>query len=195
MKYDLSKKPTRGAQRTLDDFSRTMFDLIAEKSFDEINVNEICKISNYPRATFYNYFDDKFDLLNYCWYVLSSEIKLEEFQNLPTEQLLTIYFDRIYSLLSDEKGRLDKTLRNNGINGQVVNSLKSYLQKQMREIFYICIETHPHPLQDHVPIELLSDHYSNTLILILEWVFFKQNQIDKKEAHQYLMYLLKNTSL
>ncbi|ETJ34337.1 hypothetical protein Q604_UNBC11238G0001, partial [human gut metagenome] len=30
-------------------------------------INELCEKANYPRATFYNYFDDINDLLNYCW--------------------------------------------------------------------------------------------------------------------------------
>ena len=67
MKYDITKRATKGAQRTLEAFSGTMFELLSRKSFEEITVNELCQQSNYPRATFYNYFDDKYDLLNYCW--------------------------------------------------------------------------------------------------------------------------------
>ncbi len=35
MKYDLDKKPTRGAQRTLLAFSQTMFQLLAQKPFEK----------------------------------------------------------------------------------------------------------------------------------------------------------------
>lgn len=103
MKYDLSKKMTRGAKRTLESFSLMMNKLISEKNFELITVNEICELCDYPRATFYNYFDDKYDLLNYCWYLLSERIQLSDFNNLPAEQLLHIYFDRLYDLFSDEK--------------------------------------------------------------------------------------------
>ena len=64
MKYNTNKKMTRGAKRTLNDFMCTMFTMLSEKNFEEITVGELCKCANYPRATFYNYFDDKFDLLN-----------------------------------------------------------------------------------------------------------------------------------
>ena len=67
MKYNTNKKMTRGAKRTLNDFMCTMFTMLSEKNFEEITGGELCKCANYPRATFYNYFDDKFDLLNYCW--------------------------------------------------------------------------------------------------------------------------------
>ena len=58
MKYNTNKKMTRGAKRTLNDFMCTMFTMLSEKNFEEITVGELCKCANYPRATFYNYFDD-----------------------------------------------------------------------------------------------------------------------------------------
>ncbi len=41
MKYDLTKKPTRGAQRTLGLFSNTMFELLSEEPFEKISVNNL----------------------------------------------------------------------------------------------------------------------------------------------------------
>ncbi|GAF36904.1 predicted transcriptional regulator [Lentilactobacillus farraginis DSM 18382 = JCM 14108] len=82
MKYDLSKKPTRGAQRTLTAFFKTMLGLLSKKAFETISVNEICQVSNFPRATFYNYFDDKYDLVDYCWHVLAAEIEVDRLPKL-----------------------------------------------------------------------------------------------------------------
>ena len=92
MKYDINKELTRGAKRTLNDFKTMMFTLLSEKSFEEITVGELCKRANYPRATFYNYFEDKFDLLNYCWLWLTKEIHLEDYQYLPHDKTLHIFF-------------------------------------------------------------------------------------------------------
>ena len=190
MKYDLSKKPTRGAQRTLDAFSKTMFQLTSEQPFEEINVNQICQISNYPRATFYNYFDDKYDLLEYCWYVLSEEIDLQKFTQVPSDQLLFVYFDRIYDLLYERHTWLKKILKVNPLNDALMLSFIEYLKKQTREIFYTCISSESHEQQITIPVELLADHYSNTILLVLEWIFFKQNTTSKTEAHQFLEFLL-----
>lgn len=190
MKYDLSKKPTRGAQRTLEAFSKTMFQLISEQPFEEINVNQICQISNYPRATFYNYFDDKYDLLEYCWHVLSEEIDLQKFTQVPSDQLLFVYFDRIYDLLYERHAWLKKILKVNPLNAALVLSFIEYLKKQTREIFYTCISSESHEQRITIPVELLADHYSNTILLVLEWIFFKQHTTSKTEAHQFLEFLL-----
>ena len=65
MKIDVTKQLTLGARRTLKAFRIAMFEELSEKEFDKITVNDICQRSEYPRATFYNYFDDKLDLLQY----------------------------------------------------------------------------------------------------------------------------------
>ena len=103
MKYDLTKPLTRGAKRTLDAFRREMYSLLSEKTFEEITVGELCENAQYPRATFYNYFDDKYDLLNYCWLSLAEEIGLSEYHYAPESQMLFLYFDRIYSFTKEHR--------------------------------------------------------------------------------------------
>ena len=48
-------------------FSEKMLMLLADMSLEEISVQKMCDICNYPRSTFYNYFDDIYDLMDYCW--------------------------------------------------------------------------------------------------------------------------------
>ncbi len=43
----------------------TFKDLLKEKSFEDITVNEICRLSDVRRATFYKHFDDKYAFLSY----------------------------------------------------------------------------------------------------------------------------------
>lgn len=195
MKYDLSKKMTRGAKRTLESFSLMMNKLIAEKNFELITVNEMCELCDYPRATFYNYFDDKYDLLNYCWYLLSERIKLSDFNNLPAEQLLHIYFDRLYDLFSDEKEWLDNILKNNNLNDTLFGSFTIYVKNKITEIFSVCIRENPICQQALIPTELVAIQYSNTIILLLEWKFFNQHEMTKEQAHLYLSCFLEDNKL
>lgn len=41
--------------------------LLEQKPFESIQVNELCQACMIPKSTFYNYFDDKYDLLNYLF--------------------------------------------------------------------------------------------------------------------------------
>ena len=42
---------------------KCFMDLLAAKSFDRVTVTEICNVSKVSRRTFYNHFDDMYDLL------------------------------------------------------------------------------------------------------------------------------------
>ena len=186
MKYDLTKPLTRGAKRTLDAFRREMFSRLSEKPFEEITVGELCENAQYPRATFYNYFDDKYDLLNYCWLSLAEEIGLSEYHYAPESQMLFLYFDRIYSFTKEHIELISKMLLHNSEVGYMFSSLRSFMNRQMRAIFKDC----PDALEKKMPTELLADHYSNTLFLVWQWATMKDRDCGARQAQNYLRKLL-----
>lgn len=186
MKYDLTKKPTRGAQRTLESFSNTMFELLSEEPFEKISVNKICDISNFPRATFYNYFDDKFDLVDYCWYVIAQDIEVDKVTKVKSNQSLIVYFDRLYDVFKSNQHLLDNILQYNDFSGQLVNSFINYFKDKMQEILSKTIDYS----KTGLPVELIADHCSETVILVLKWIFLKHHDANKQIAHEYLQKLL-----
>ena len=46
-------------------------------SLEKISVQKICDICNYPRSTFYNYFED----MDYCWIAIMDDMNIEKFMN------------------------------------------------------------------------------------------------------------------
>ena len=186
MKYDLSKPLTRGAKRTLDALSGEMFSLLSEKSFEEISVGELCERAQYPRATFYNYFDDKYDLLNYCWLSLAEEIGLSDYHHAAENEMLYLFFDRIYTFTKQNSECISRVLSHSSEVGYMFSSFRSFLNSQMRRIFKDC----PDALQKDIPNELLADHYSNTLFLVWQWAAMKDKTCDKEQAIRYLQRLL-----
>lgn len=186
MKYDLSKPITRGAKRTLDALSGAMFFLLSEKSFEEITVGELCEQAQYPRATFYNYFDDKYDFLNYCWLSLAEKIGLSEYHHAPENEMLYLFFDRIYTFTKQHSELISRVLSHNPEVGYMFSSFRNFLSGQMRRIFKDC----PDALHKDIPNELLADHYSNTLFLVWQWSTVKDSTCDKEQAIKYLQRLL-----
>lgn len=188
MKYDAAKELTRGAKRTFGAFKNGMFALLAKKPFEEITVNEICDLTSYPRATFYNYFDDKYDLLNYCWKWIEKEIQLDEYDQMDPDESLYIFFDRICDLCEDHIDLIYKILQNNQEANYMFSSFRTYVNIQVRAIFDKCQMEG----QYKIPKGIIAQHYSNTLLLILEWCNRKENACTRKDAHKYLRYLLGN---
>ncbi|WP_065101510.1 TetR/AcrR family transcriptional regulator [Secundilactobacillus collinoides] len=192
MKYDLSKKPTRGAQRTLYAFSHTAMALLAQKPFEDINVNEICNQSNFPRATFYNYFDDKYDLVNYVWYLLAKDVGIDDVSALAkNDDLLLIYFDRLYDLFEHNSRLLDSILKHNEANGTLLNSFTRYLRDTIHRVF----TDHFGHMKFRIPVELMVDQCCSTVMMLLEWIFLKQQPTTKAQAHQYLAILISDPDM
>ena len=53
--------------RTHDQLFKSLVKLLADKSFEELSVSEICDNANVHRATFYKHFNDKYEFVNYCF--------------------------------------------------------------------------------------------------------------------------------
>ena len=187
IKYYINKPLNRFAQRTLSTFSEKMILLLMEKSFEEITVNELCKLSNYPRATFYNYFDDKYDLLNYCWGLLCKEIHLDDYkENVTSEKALFEILNRMYDFLYNNINKLKSIIHINTIDGELISSFIIYLKNQVKDI----MKKSPCTKKYDIPWEIISEHYSNTIILVLEWSFLRNNRLSKEETNKYIKYLL-----
>ena len=85
MKFKLSDKASRFAKRALADFSERMIIMLSDMPLEEISVQKICDVCNYPRSTFYNYFDDIYDLMDYCWIVIMKDMDVEKYLNVQGE--------------------------------------------------------------------------------------------------------------
>lgn len=188
MKYDLNNKTNRFAQRTLLAFSTTLMKILETKEFEKITVGEICDACNYPRATFYNYFDDSYDLLNYCWIAMMKEIKVDDYPDMVPEERIYIIFDRVYDYFKFYQKRLQKIMMFNLLDGALVMSCNLFVKQQTNRIMMDCPCGNVHM----IPHELMAEHYSNTLQLIIEWCFLRKKIDSKEDALKYLRYLLQN---
>ncbi len=188
MKFDLNNKTNRFAERTLLAFSSTMMKLLETKRFEDIKVGEICETCNYPRATFYNYFDDSYDLLNYCWIAMTQEIKIDDYNEMVPEERVFIIFDRVYDYFDSYRERFEKIMKNNLIDGALAMSFSMFVRQQTTMIMLNC----PFKEEHVIPHELMAEHFSNTIQLIIEWCFLRRKITSKKGAEKCLRYLLEN---
>ena len=186
MKYDLTKKTNRFAERTLKDFSETLFSLVEKKKFEDITVNELCNACNYPRATFYNYFQDIYDLLDYCWGNMSIKINIEDYKSIEPDERTQVLFERLYEFFEKKKDIVNNIMLHNEIDGAMAESLKRFMLLKIKEIVSSCENIN----NQSVPFELIVMHYSNTLQMILEFCFLRKDSISKEEARISIDYLL-----
>ncbi|MBT1180908.1 TetR/AcrR family transcriptional regulator [Bifidobacterium sp. CP2] len=186
MKKDLNGKLTRGAQRTLDAFFDAMTGLLATTSFTDISVNSLCERAGYPRATFYNYFEDRDDLLNYCWTALSMQTNLTDLASSEPEHRVDTALDAMADLLESNADLLRAVLEHNPPAGPLFSSLHMFIEGRAHEIMRTCVDLDRFDL----PADLIADHYANTMMLVLDWAYLRGHELTREQLHAYAHTLL-----
>ena len=186
MKINLSDKTSRFAKRTLADFSEKMIVMLADMPLEEISVQKICDVCNYPRSTFYNYFDDIYDLMDYCWIAIMKDMDIEKYLNVQGEQNTEQIFSLLYEYLDRYRPQIYRILLKNSLEGRCMASLRAFMKKQIRQIISMCPGTRDFPVREDVMV----DYYAATLEMLLEKCFFAKEQLSKEEALQAVGFLL-----
>lgn len=185
MKYDLNKKPTLGAKRTLLNIRNTFGTLLSEKSFDSIQVIEICERSMIPKSTFYNYFDDKYDLLRYFFESYESEINANI--HTPSEKPFN-FTEALNSLLDFTEKHLpymERIFKNNPPAGYCYQEFLNFL-------ISACIRTMERAdaeTPEGLPPEIVLKMRAHAVLTVLEWVYFQHHPLSREEIISYIYQL------
>lgn len=185
MKLDQVDKTKSFTKRLLNDFSGALLSLLQEKKLESITIAELCAKTNYPRSTFYNYFEDIYALMDYCWEALGSRIKIDDFQSIDHSERTLALFSMAYDFMEENRSSIDKLLKNNRADGAMLRSFGRYIKQIIYRMVSECEFSYKYP----VPNEIIAKHYSNTVQMILTSCFMDKT-ITKQEAITYLDFLL-----
>jgi AcrR family transcriptional regulator len=176
-------KIDRRVQRTRRALRSALLDLLKEKDYDSISVEEITQRANLGRATFYLHYKDKEDLLvdefneivnerartisdiPFSAWLPALENPDQATENKPAPPLLMAFqhvanhADLYQILLKNEKS--DRTLER--IRKIIAQSITGFLQTK--------IENDPIPILFEVPIDLLAAYFSGGLLSCVDWWF------------------------
>ncbi|BCN30962.1 TetR/AcrR family transcriptional regulator [Anaeromicropila herbilytica] len=187
MKLSKEKRTTNTAKRTVSAFSNALIRLLQKNALEQITITMLCDESTYPRSTFYNYFEDIFDLLDCIMEELSNEISVNDFREIDESIRSITLFERTYDVLSNHYQIIEKIIKKNDYNSSFMQMVRS----SMRNTISYIINNSECIAQFHVPKEIMQVHYSNTIELVLEHCFLSKEPISKDEAIKTLDFLLR----
>ena len=90
--------------------------LLCEKSFDEITVNELCDVAGIRRATFYKHYSDKFDFLTAYTCLLRDRFDRQIWKSgkpIPTADYYVAYAKRLVYFVSENSIAIDNICNSN----------------------------------------------------------------------------------
>lgn len=185
MKSEKINKNKSFVKRMLGDFTSALFELLKKKKLESITVAELCEKVNYPRSTFYNYFEDIYALMDYCWESISETMKINDFKSIDHEKRTLTLFDMVYDFMEKNRSSISSLLRNNKPYGAMILSLEKHMKNTIYQMVIECQFSYKYPL----PLEIVAEHYSNTVQLVLMRCLLYAS-ITKKDAISYIDFLL-----
>ena len=189
--FYLDKNETLSSRKTLNKLSNTLLSLLKQKSFEQISVKELCRESKTGRSTFYNYFDDIYDLLDYFWYFLRLKMGSLDCDSCDFETYLKLMLEKYINFLDENLDSVNLILKHNDVSDFLLSSFRNYLN----DVVLYEIQSSLYDYKSDIPKDLLAEHYSNALITILELRYVYKKDYSKEEFIKYFLELMDNQKI
>ena len=178
----MAKKEDLRVRKTKANLYKGLLQLMEEKSFEDIKVIDICNVSLINRSTFYDHFNDKFELLTSLMNDTKEELveqlnqnkdikinNIKEYFMLVVKDLLTFINknSNIYSILSILK------INNNSIaHDMMLDAANTAVTEEIKER---CIN------HSNIPIETISLFYVSGAIATLSESIQDPDKFDEEK--------------
>lgn len=159
-------KPDRRTGKTRQSISHALSDLMQEKKYSNITIQDIIDRANVGRSTFYAHFTTKDELFNCCVENIFEFLNQNVADSIEyTEQRTRILpVAELFEHVKDNR-RLIKGLMSVE-SAELLSIIQSYWNKKIDQ--YLKTQL-PDGREPKVPIHLLTNHISYTMIELLKW--------------------------
>ena len=174
----MEKKLDLRVQKTRSALTSALYDLMCQKSLDEITVTELCEKAVIRKATFYKHFGDKTELLVYMiqeMQRLSEETNVIGYDPAVPASYYTGVFRYLMDFIDSNEKFIVSILKSNA-----GNSVRSILEEQVR----LSIDRH---LRQESEESIRSAHtilsviYAGAIVSCGAWWALQKNRPDKEE--------------
>ncbi len=192
MRNSDKSKMTIGNKRTLKALRKALKELLQEKSLEQISIQELCDKAMVSRGTFYNYFYDKYDLLNYDWSQIQLEIDPQyrgiELESINYEEYMHLFLKNLINYLSKKREAYNMIIINNA-NSIFFANMHEYIGEQ---IYLKLREANNINEEFKIPLELLAKIYANIIMTIGKWWIKSGEKYTEKDVYDFFTIIIDN---
>ncbi|MDD6224326.1 MAG: TetR/AcrR family transcriptional regulator [bacterium] len=163
--------------------SKSLLELLETKDFYNIKVNEICNHALVHKTTFYNHFNDKYDLLNYILIEIYNGIKKEVNKN---EGIIEYYLSiaKSYIKLIKTNPKLFQSMIQTSSN-----DLSSFM---IQELYVKDVEDTISQMNIPIPSNYVARFYVSAVYSVLNEWFIKGMIEDEDTIIKYIELLIRS---
>lgn len=164
--------------KTRANIRNTFIELLLEKDFNKITIQNILDNALINRSTFYKYYSDKYDLAEQLINEVVEKAAIfidERFKNLKDDEVFSI-IDKSYSYLYKEKNLII------ALWGIKTDTLHLYddLENLLKENYMRYLKTN-NIYENSSLIEYYSTLYASLVLSTVKWIFTSGNEVDNKK--------------
>lgn len=175
MPHHPKNKMDRRIQRTRQALRTALLELIKEKGYDTISIDDITGRANVARATFYLHYQDKEELLLEEFAEMATE-KVQILSNIPFSAWfesqegsagsppLLILFQHIY-----DNSELYYILIKSERSGRIIERIRKISTGAIAQFVETKAKTDPIPFLFKVPFEFFAAFFSGALLSTVDW--------------------------
>ena len=180
-KEDLRVKRTRKL------LCMSLMDLMQTSSFDKLSVNDICEKAMVHRATFYNHFNDKSDLLNYALDDLQEELfekSIEKDTYNSQKEMYMALVECVIDFMIENRQKLILIFKNSSAK------MSSLISTTIRRSIRYLLSKNKYKQEYLLPIDIIVNFFSGGITMIgIDWLE-SENPYTKEEMMKFFDVLL-----
>ena len=158
------KKTDRRSNRTRRQLSGALVDLVKEKRFDDITVQDVIDRADVGRSTFYSHFRDKEDLFQKDWErFLDGFAQHIDWDKAGTGSFVPVVY--LFGHLQEFQPFYKGLVRSQKVD-TVFRTGTTYLSEKIQTALTIRLLGKPAPV---TPIPILANYLANELFALLRW--------------------------
>ena len=167
-------------QKTYLALTKAFTELLEEKRFEDITVNELCERAMVRRATFYKHFGDKYEFFTFMVHLIQDEYNEKNTKNRVYERPQEYYVGVVESLLDfliKHEGLVKSVLKSStapALMDILAEQIIQYLQMQFRS-------DEKKGITLPAPPAILAQIFTGALLQAAKWWIAQENRIEKEE--------------
>lgn len=178
-------KTDRRIQRTRELLQKALIELISEREYDTIKIQDIIDRANVGRTTFYKHYNSKDELFMSCHEVMINEFHIGPFHPLSQEELLSseipVEMTSAYRHLEHKRAQLYPVFQ--GKNSLLI--LRQIRDRSAREI-EANLRVAFGEAKTMIPLDMLANYLAGAQIALMQWWLEKRRPHTAEKLTQTL---------
>ena len=170
-------KPDRRVQRTRELLQKALIELISERGYDAITIQDIADRANLGRTTFYLHYSSKDELFITCHEAIVSEFRIGPLHPLSREELLSpeapAGMTSAYRHLDDARARLYSIFQ--GKDGLLIlRRIRDWNAQEIEAVLRAAFVE----ADSTIPFDVLANYLAGAQIALVQW------WLEKRQPHK-----------